>query len=130
MSKPLDWLGKIPFERLFAAMFSVQQRRHEQAGGGEFLELNVSDPEQMLDMFLQTCTVRQVRMLREIALELKRLGSRLRSAPPAEPDSVWMAQAPLLRLGFLSADIGKTVSRKPLAHGAISCALDKAVHRR
>ena len=34
---------------------------------GEFLELNVSDPEQMLDKFLQTCTVRQVRMLREIA---------------------------------------------------------------
>jgi hypothetical protein len=33
------------------------------------LELNVSDPEQMLDRFLQTCTVRQVRMLREIALE-------------------------------------------------------------
>jgi hypothetical protein len=35
------------------------------------LELNVSDPEQMLDKFLQTCTVRQVRMLREIALELE-----------------------------------------------------------
>jgi len=52
-------------------MFSVLQRRHERAGDGEFLELNVSDPEQMLDKFLQTCTVRQVRMLREIALELE-----------------------------------------------------------
>ena len=62
----------VPFERLFAAMFSVLQRRHERAGDGEFLELNVSDPEQMLDRFLQTCTVRQVRMLREIALEAGR----------------------------------------------------------
>ena len=62
----------VPFERLFAAMFSVLQRRHERAGDGEFLELNVSDPEQMLDRFLETCTVRQVRMLREIALEAGR----------------------------------------------------------
>src|SRR6516165_1726825 len=62
----------VPFERLFAAMFSVLQRRHKRAEGGEFLELNVSDPEQMLDKFLQTCTVRQVRMLREIALEAGR----------------------------------------------------------
>jgi hypothetical protein len=62
----------VPFERLFAAMFSVLQRRHERAGDGEFLEPNVSDPEQMLDTFLQTCTVRQVRMLREIALEAAR----------------------------------------------------------
>ena len=62
---------EIPFERLFVAMFSVMQRRHERAGGREFLELNVSDPEQTLDEFLQTCTVRQVRMLREIALELE-----------------------------------------------------------
>jgi len=61
---------EVPFERLFAAMFSVL-RRHQRAGGREFLELNVSDPEQMLDRFLQTCTVRQVRMLREIALELE-----------------------------------------------------------
>ena len=52
-------------------MFSVMQRRHERAGGREFLELNVSDPEQTLDEFLQSCTVRQVRMLREIALELE-----------------------------------------------------------
>jgi hypothetical protein len=62
---------EVPFERLFAAMLSVLQQRHERAGGGEFLEPNVSDPEQMLDKFLQTCTVRQVRMLREIALELE-----------------------------------------------------------
>jgi hypothetical protein len=62
----------VPFERLFAAMFSVLQRRRERARGGEFLDLNVSDPEQMLDNFLQTCTVRQVRMLREIALEAGR----------------------------------------------------------
>jgi len=41
----------VPFERLFAAMFSVLQRRHERAGDGEFLKLNVSDPEQMLDEF-------------------------------------------------------------------------------
>jgi hypothetical protein len=61
----------VPLERLFAAM-SVLQRRNERAGGWEFLELNVSDPEQMLDRFLQTCTVRQVRMLREIALEAGR----------------------------------------------------------
>ena len=61
----------VPFERLFAAMFSMLQRRHERAGGWEFLEPNVSDPEQMLDKFLQTCTVRQVRMLREIALGLE-----------------------------------------------------------
>ena len=79
MSKPLDWLGKIPFERLFAAMFSVLQRRHERAGGWEFLELNVSDPEQMLDRFLQTCTVRQVKMLREIALEAGRGQSDVQS---------------------------------------------------
>jgi hypothetical protein len=52
----------VPFERLFAAMFSVLQWRHERAGDGEFLETNVSDPEQMLDRFLQTCTVRQVRL--------------------------------------------------------------------
>ena len=58
----------VPFERLFTAMFSVLQRRHERAGDGGSLELNVSDPEQMLDRFLQTCTVRQIRMLREIAL--------------------------------------------------------------
>jgi hypothetical protein len=62
----------VPFERLFAAMFSVLQRRLERAGDREFLELNVSNPEQMLDKFLQTCTVRQVRMLREIALEAGR----------------------------------------------------------
>src|SRR6516165_9473434 len=61
----------VPFERLFAAMFSVLQRPHEGTGDGELL-LNVSDPEQMLDRFLQTCTVRQVRMLREIALEAGR----------------------------------------------------------
>jgi hypothetical protein len=67
---------EVPFERLFAAMF------HERAGGGEFLELNVSDPEQMLDEYLQTCTVRQVRMLREIALELEeaRLAPSFRAA--------------------------------------------------
>ena len=53
-------------------MFSLLQRRHERAADGEFLELNVSDPEQMLDKFLQTCTVRQVSMLREIALEAGR----------------------------------------------------------
>ena len=35
------------------------------------MELNVSDPERMLDEFLQTCTVRQLRMLRTIALELE-----------------------------------------------------------
>ena len=63
---------EVPVERLLAAMSSVLQRWHEQAGGAEFLEPNVSDPEQMLDKFLQTCTVRQVRMLREIALELER----------------------------------------------------------
>jgi hypothetical protein len=57
---------EVPFERLFAAMFSVLQRWHERP-----VELNVSDPEQMLDKFLQTCTVRQVRMLREIALDLE-----------------------------------------------------------
>jgi hypothetical protein len=61
---------EVPFERLFAAMF------HERAGGGEFLEL--SDPERMLDEFLQTCTVRQVRMLREIALELEEARLRMR----------------------------------------------------
>ena len=59
-------------------MFSVLQRRHERAlGGGELLELNVSDPERMLDEFLQTCTVRQVRVLGEIALEEARLQVRL-----------------------------------------------------
>jgi hypothetical protein len=63
---------EVPFERLFAAMFSVLQRRHERTGGGEFLELTVSDPERMLDEFLQTCTIQQVRMLREIALEAGR----------------------------------------------------------
>ena len=58
-------------------MFSVLQRRHERAlGGWELLELNVSDPERMLDEFLQTCTVRQVRMLGEIALEEARLQVR------------------------------------------------------
>jgi hypothetical protein len=63
---------EVPFERLFAGMFSVLQMRHEErAGGGEFLELSVSDPERMLDEFLQTCTVRQLRMLRTIALELE-----------------------------------------------------------
>jgi hypothetical protein len=61
----------VPFERLFAAMFSVLHRRHERTGGGEFLELNASDPKRMLDEFLQTCTVRQARLLREIALELE-----------------------------------------------------------
>ena len=71
---------EVPFERLFAAMFSVLLR-HERAGGGEFLEPNVSDPEQMLDKFLQTCTVRQVRMLREIALELEE--ARLQVRPCA-----------------------------------------------
>jgi hypothetical protein len=40
-------------------------------GGEEFLDLSVSDPERILDEFLQICTVRQVRMLREIALELE-----------------------------------------------------------
>jgi hypothetical protein len=64
---------EFPFQRLFATMFSILQPRHERTGGGVFLELNVSDPEQMLEKkFLQTCTVRQVRMLREIALELER----------------------------------------------------------
>jgi len=40
-------------------MFSVLQRQHERTGGREFLELNVSDPERMLNEFLQTCTVRR-----------------------------------------------------------------------
>ena len=62
---------EVPFERLFAGMLSVLQMRHERTGGGEFLELNVSYPERMLDEFLQTCTVRQLRMLRTIALELE-----------------------------------------------------------
>ena len=70
---------EVPVERLLAAMSSVLQRWHEQAGGAEFLEPNVSDPEQMLDKLLQTCTVRQVRMLREIALELEE--ARLAGAP-------------------------------------------------
>ena len=42
------------------------------------MELNVSDPERMLDEFLQTCTLRQVRMLREIALELEEARLRVR----------------------------------------------------
>jgi len=62
---------EVPFERLFAAMFSVLQMRHERTRGGEFLEPNVSDPERMLDEFLRTCTVWQLRMLRTIALELE-----------------------------------------------------------
>ena len=62
---------EVPFERLFAGMFSVLQMRHERTGGGEFLELSASDPERMLDEFLRTCTVRQLRTLRTIALELE-----------------------------------------------------------
>jgi len=52
-------------------MFSVLQMRHERTGGGEFLELSASDPERMLDEFLRTCTVRQLRTLRTIVLELE-----------------------------------------------------------
>jgi hypothetical protein len=66
MAKTRAALAEEIRREVFAAMLSVLQRRHERAGGG-FLEPNVSDPEQMLDKFLQTCTVRQVRMLREIA---------------------------------------------------------------
>ena len=62
---------EVPFERLFAGMLSVLQMRHERTGGGEFLELSASDPERMLDEFLRTCTVRQLRTLRTIALELE-----------------------------------------------------------
>jgi len=62
---------EVPFERLFAGMLSVLQMRHERTGGGEFLELSASDPERMLDEFLRTCTVRQLRTLRTIVLELE-----------------------------------------------------------
>jgi hypothetical protein len=61
---------EVPFERLVAAMLAVLRMRREKAGWGEAMEMEVSDEDRMLDEFLKTCSVRQLKLLRKTALEL------------------------------------------------------------
>jgi hypothetical protein len=58
---------EVPFPNLFAAMCAVLQQRHEQAGLGPVLEFAVDDPKALFDDFLSTCSMRQLKLLREIA---------------------------------------------------------------
>jgi len=62
---------EVPVERLFAAMLAVLRMRREKAGWGEAMEVEVSDGDRTLDEFLKTCSVRQLKLLRGIALELE-----------------------------------------------------------
>jgi hypothetical protein len=58
----------VPFERLFAVVIAVLRER----SGSDAIELaQMKEPERLLDEFLQTCTVRQLKLLREIALNLE-----------------------------------------------------------
>jgi hypothetical protein len=65
-------------DRLFAAMLAVLGHRHRQAGGGEvgevleLPELSEVDEEAMLTDFLKTCSLRQLRLLRNIAEGLEK----------------------------------------------------------
>jgi hypothetical protein len=60
---------EVPFERPVAAMLAVLRMRREKAGWGEAMEMEVSD--RMLDEFMKTCSVRQLKLLRRTALELE-----------------------------------------------------------
>jgi hypothetical protein len=58
----------VPFERLFAVVIAVLRER----SGSDAIELaQMKEPERLLDEFLQTCTVRQLKLLRQIALNLE-----------------------------------------------------------
>jgi hypothetical protein len=58
---------EVPPPNLYAAMCAVLQHQHEQAGLGPVLEFEAEDPEALLNDFLLTCSMRQLRLLREIA---------------------------------------------------------------
>jgi len=58
----------VPFERLFAVVIAVLRER----SGSDAIELaQMKEPERLLEEFLQTCTVRQLKLLRQIALNLE-----------------------------------------------------------
>ena len=65
--------------RLVAAMLTVMQARRERAGLGADFRLD-KDPEQMLHEFMQASSMRQLKLLREIALAIK-----FDSIVPVEP---------------------------------------------
>jgi hypothetical protein len=68
-------LREVPFEQLFAAMLVVLRMRHEKAGWGEILELHEEiNSEQLTDLiekYLTTSSVHQLKLLRVIALQLE-----------------------------------------------------------
>jgi hypothetical protein len=57
---------KVPMPRLVGAMAAVFQARRERAGLDPD-NFEISEPEKQLDAFMQSCSIQQLRMLREIA---------------------------------------------------------------
>src|SRR6266404_4762461 len=57
----------IPKVVLIAAMGFIFQARRGKAGISSEIPFDIREPEKRLDEFLQTCSVRQLKMLREIA---------------------------------------------------------------
>jgi hypothetical protein len=56
-----------PTSLLVAAMGFVMQARRERAGISSDIPLSIAEPEQQLDEFLNASSIRQLKMLREMA---------------------------------------------------------------
>jgi hypothetical protein len=65
---------EVPLARLVAAMALVMQKRRERAGLDPD-HFAISDAGNALDEFLASCSKRQLKMLREIAVGLRHEGS-------------------------------------------------------
>ena len=62
----------VPFERLHSAMILIWDMLVKaDIGGNEFLPTKLGPPDQMLDKFLKTCSVRQLKLLRGLVLKLE-----------------------------------------------------------
>jgi hypothetical protein len=62
----------VPSERLHSAMLLIWDMLVKaDMGGGEFLPTELGPPDQMLDKFLKTCSVRQLKLLRGLVLKLE-----------------------------------------------------------
>jgi hypothetical protein len=62
---------EVPMLRLVAAMAFIMAHRRERAGINVDELLSMAEADHRLDAFMKTSNIRQLKMLREIALDLK-----------------------------------------------------------
>jgi hypothetical protein len=65
----VEIIGTVPPERLIGAIGSILEHRRQRARG--FLPEGPHDLEVDVGRFIQTCSMRQLKLLREIALDLE-----------------------------------------------------------